>query len=240
MAVNSLTRALLAAALAGGAAVAVAQNADPHAGLQPLESVRAAAERGLRKELGPVSGVELNARALDPRLRLPACQAPLQTHAVAPRGSQARVLVKVDCASGNSWSLNVPVEIRRELTVFVLRRALARDEAVLPADVVAEKRVVPGLASPFISRAEDLAGRLARRPLTEGTALTVEALSPALLIHRGQDVTLAANAGGIEVRAPGRALADASARQRLRVQNLNSLKVVEGIAESGGVVRVSP
>ena len=238
MVVKSLTRALVVAALACGACVAGAVAQD--AGLQPLESVRAAAERGLRKELGQVSGVQLSARALDPRLRLPACQAPLETQAVAPRGSQARVLVKVGCVSGNSWSINVPVEIRRELTVFVLRRALARGEALVPADVVAEKRVVPGLAAPFISRTEDLAGRLARRPLTEGTALTVDALGPALLIHRGQDVTLAVNAGGIEVRAPGRAMADASARQRLRVQNLNSLKVVEGIAESDGVVRVSP
>jgi flagella basal body P-ring formation protein FlgA len=53
-------------------------------------------------------------------------------------------------------------------------------------------------------------------------------------------VTLASGTGGIEVRAPGRALADASANQRLRVQNLDSLKVVEGVAESTGVVRVSP
>ena len=49
-----------------------------------------------------------------------------------------------------------------------------------------------------------------------------------------------ASAGGIEVRAPGRALADASASQRLRVQNLASLKVIEGVAESDAVVRVTP
>ena len=52
-------------------------------------------------------------------------------------------------------------------------------------------------------------------------------------------MTLTASAGGIEVRAPGRALADAAANQRLRVQNLESLKVIEGVAESTGVVRVS-
>ena len=43
-----------------------------------------------------------------------------------------------------------------------------------------------------------------------------------------------------EVRAPGRALADDSASQRIRVQNLNSLKIVEGTAENDGVVRVTP
>jgi flagella basal body P-ring formation protein FlgA len=35
-------------------------------------------------------------------------------------------------------------------------------------------------------------------------------------------------------------MGDASARQRVRVQNLNSLKIVEGLAETENVVRVSP
>ena len=64
--------------------------------------------------------------------------------------------------------------------------------------------------------------------------MTADALAAALLIHRGQDVTLAAHAGGFEVRAPGLALADAAANQRVRVQNLNSLKIVEGVADTDG------
>jgi flagella basal body P-ring formation protein FlgA len=237
MSVNPLTRCIFAAALSCGAQQAVAQQA---VALQPLESIRGAAERALRAELPEIPGVELRAAALDSRLRLPACGSRLEAHATAPRGAQSRSLVRVACATGGTWSVNVPVEIRRELAVFVLRRAIARGDTVLAADVATQKRVVPGLAAPFITRLEDLNGRQTRRALTEGTALTADALLPALLIHRGQSVTLASGTGGIEVRAPGRALADASANQRLRVQNLDSLKVVEGVAESTGVVRVSP
>ena len=68
--------------------------------------------------------------------------------------------------------------------------------------------------------------------------MTADALDAALLIHRGQSVTLAARAGGFEVRAPGLAMADAAAEQRVRVRNLNSLKIVEGVADTEGVVRV--
>ena len=236
MSVNPLTRGLLAAALVGFALQAGAQDA---VALQSLETIRGTAERALRAELPKVAGVELRAAAPDSRLRLPACGSRLTTHTVAPRGSQSRVLVRVGCDSGAIWSVNVPVEVRREITVFVLRRSLGRGDALLAADVVAQKRVIAGLASPFVMRIEDLNGRHTRRPLSEGTALTADALAPALLIHRGQSVTLAASAGGIEVRAPGRALADATANQRLRVQNLESLKVVEGVAESTGVVRVT-
>ena len=237
MSVNPLTRGLLAAVLAGFALQAGAQDA---VALQSLETIRGAAERALRAD----AAGSRRRRAAPPRRSIPGCACrPVArsstTHTVAPRGSQSRVLVRVGCASGATWSVNVPVEVRREITVFVLRRSLGRGEALQAADVSAQKREIPGLASQFVMRLEDLNGRLTRRPLSEGTALTADALAPALLIHRGQSVTLTASAGGIEVRAPGRALADATANQRLRVQNLESLKVIEGVAESTGVVRVS-
>jgi flagellar basal body P-ring formation protein FlgA len=223
--------------LLGASLDARAQTAE----LQSLEAVRGAAERGLRRQIDArLAAVTLKAAALDARLRLPACPVALESFAQPPRGSQARALVRVSCASGTPWSLNVPVEIHRELDVLVLRRAVARGEILTAADVVAQKRVSMGLASPYVGRIEDLAGRMTRRPLPEGTPVTAEALSAALLIKRGQTVTLTASTGGIQVRAPGRALADAAASQRLRVQNLDSLKVVEGVAESDGVVRVSP
>ena len=87
---------------------------------------------------------------------------------------------------------------------------------------------------------DQLQGRLTRRALAEGSPLAADALSAALLIHRGQTVTLVAQTAGFEVRAPGKAMADAAAGQRVRVQNLRSLKVIEGLADSQGVVRVLP
>jgi flagella basal body P-ring formation protein FlgA len=246
MTVNSLTspaRAWLLAAMALPATLAMpaAAQVPPGPALQSLAEVQSAAERALRRQIGPqLSGVTLTAVALDARLRLPDCASPLETYAQSPRGNQARALVRVSCNSGAVWTLNVPVQIRRELDVLVLRRAVARGETLSAADVSAAKRVVNSLSSPYVARVEDLAGRTTRRPLPQGTPVTAEALSVALLIHRGQTVTLTATTAGFEVRAPGRALADAAASQRLRVQNLDSLKVVEGVAESDGVVRVTP
>ena len=226
-------------ALCCGAGLCEAQDASGAQEWHSLDAVRAAAERALRAQLDPgLRGVELSARTLDPRLKVRACGTKLDTRAMAPRGTQTRVLVQVSCP-GIPWSLNVPVDIRREFEVLVMRRPVARGESLAAADVSVQKRVLPGLASPFVGRVEDLRNRLARRPLAEGTAVTADALTAALLIKRGQTVTLTASLGGIEVRAPGLALADATARQRLRVQNLDSLKVVEGVAESDGVVRVT-
>jgi flagella basal body P-ring formation protein FlgA len=212
----------------------------PEDGIQPLAAVRRAAESAVRRELDPaLAGVTLSAAELDTRLRFAACPTSLDTMAMAPRGNQARVLVRVSCRAPANWNINVPVEIRRETSVLVLRRAMARGETIGAGDVNVQTRVLSGLASPYLSKVAELDGRVTRRPLPEGTAITAEAMNAALLIHRGQSVTLTWAMGGIEVRAPGVAMADAGANQRVRVQNLNSLKIVEGLADTDGVVRVS-
>ena len=212
----------------------------PDDGTQPLTAVQRAAESAVRRELDPaLTGVTLSATELDARLRLPACPTALDTSTTLPRGSQTRVLVRVSCKAPANWNINVPVDIRRETSVLVLRRAMARGERIDAADVNVQTRTLAGLASPYLSRVSDLDGRVTRRPLPEGTAITAEAMNAALLIHRGQSVTLTWAMAGIDVRAPGLAMADAAANQRVRVQNLNSLKIVEGVADTDGVVRVS-
>lgn len=209
-------------------------------GIHPLQGIRSAAEVAVRGVIDPaLTAVELKATSLDSRLRLPACGGKLDTFASAPRSGQSRVTVRVGCPAP-AWTLNVPVEVRRTHTVLVMQRAVARGETVAAGDVIAQTRVLPGLASPFVARVEDLGGRLTRRPIPAGTALQADALEAALLIKRGQQVTLVAQTAGFEVRAPGKAMADASAGRRVRVQNLNSLKIVEGLAETDSVVRVSP
>jgi len=207
---------------------------------QPLHAVRSAAVAALRRQLdSSMTGVIFEAAELDPRLRLTACPTPLAVNATLPRGTQSRTMVRVACKGTVFWSVNVPVDIHRKTDVLVMRRAVGRGENISAADVLAQSRLIPGLTSPYVTRPADLAGRLTRRPIPEGTAVTADALDAALLIHRGQSVVLAARAGGLEVRAPGVALADAAAEQRVRVRNLNSLKVIEGVADTAGVVRVN-
>jgi flagella basal body P-ring formation protein FlgA len=235
MSVKQLTLALCAM-LAMNATAGVPTDAP----IQSHAEIRAAAVRGLRAVIDPsLPGVELEPAALDARLRLAPCQTALEAFVAVPRHQQSRLPVRVSCRSP-SWTMHVPVEIRRRHSVLVLRRAVARGEQIAAADVNVQTRPLPGLGSPYLASPDQLAGRLARRPLAEGTPVPADALSAALLIHRGQAVTLLANANGFEVRAPGRAMADAVAQQRVRVQNLNSLKIVEGVADNGGVVRVLP
>jgi flagella basal body P-ring formation protein FlgA len=81
-------------------------------------------------------------------------------------------------------------------------------------------------------------GRTAARPISGGTILSNQQLVASKAVLRGQTVTLVADAGGMSVRMAGRALSDGMVNQRVRVQNLSSGKIVEGIARSEQVVEI--
>lgn len=204
---------------------------------QTLDSIRSAAEAFVRANL-PNGKHYVTAAALDPRLRLQACSAPLEAFSNQSNTLSARVTVGVRCAAPAQWTLYVPVTVETEVSVLVLRRALARRAPITIADVEPQVRRLPGHAAQFITDTASLQGHRLRRALPAGTALTVDALAPDILVRRGQQVTLIAQAGGVEIRAQGQALSEGGIQDRVRVQNVTSLKVVEGVVESDSVVRV--
>jgi flagella basal body P-ring formation protein FlgA len=208
--------------------------------LQAPEDIRKAAEDFLVTRLTtPEDGqVFASAEALDPRLRLKQCDSPLT--GVMPAGGRigARATVGVQCAKPR-WTVYVSVRVETELPVLVLRRALDRNSPLSEADVDRTTMRVPGLSASYISSVEQLAGRHLRRESMPGTPLTVDLLIEDVLVRHGQRVTLVASAGGLEVRAPGEAIADAGPTGRVRVLNLTSRRIVEGQVETRDVVRVS-
>lgn len=220
------------------AIVCFATSGQAFANVHSLDAIKATAEEFVRSHLpGGKSKHFVSAANLDPRLRLQQCQSELEAFShTAEIG--ARTTVGVRCTAGTAWTLYVPVTVEVEVPVLVLRRALARRARVTLADVEPQVRRLPGSASNFITDIASLQGHRLKRALPAGSAITVDALAPDILVRRGQQVTLIAAVNGVEIRAQGQALTEGGAQERVRVQNVNSRKVVEGIVESDNVVRV--
>ena len=216
------------------------------AGAQSLQSIQAAAEKHVLKEIPAPSvpgsdnrpTVLATAGALDSRLRLEECGKELRTFLPPGARIQMRVTVGVSCSTGSGWTVYVPVNVESEAAVLVLREGANRDAHLTIADVEIRRQRLPGLSSFYISDATSLRGRHVKRSIPAGTLLTTDILVPDLLVRRGQQVMLISNTSGIEVRAAGKALSEGGASDRVKVQNLGSLRVIEGVVESADTVRV--
>jgi flagellar basal body P-ring formation protein FlgA len=176
---------------------------------------------------------------IDSRLRLARCGSALSAQLPPGTNLTARATVDVSCAGPVHWSVYVPVVIESRIAVLVLKHAVARLSHLTADDVTLETRRMAGTVTAYLGSVSELAGRTVRRPLPLGTALSVEMFDADTVIHRGQEVTLVAGGGAIEIRATGRAMTDAPAGARIQVQNLSSMTVVEGVVESADVVRVA-
>lgn len=227
---------LLAAGMLIGAASSHAQ------AVQEPASIARAAENFVRSQIptNPKSETLVRATELDARLRLAQCPTPLQASWSPGSTPAARTTVAIACRQGATWRVNVPVTIRSRLTVLVLRAPAGRGQALTAADVSTRSVDVDGLAHLYIQTLDELAGRHLARSAPAGVPLPANWFAADKLVKRGQEVMLVASAAGVQIRAPGRALSDGGARERVRVQNLSSLKIVEGVVENGSEVRVTP
>ena len=240
--VSTFRRRTRALACAAGAALAALSASAGAAVTAPesLAAIRAAAEDFVRHQVpaGAVH-VHVSAEALDTRLRLEHCATPLNTSLNAGAELHARTAVRVSCDSA-PWSVFVPVTLESEVPVLVLRESAGRGARLSSAQVSPETRRMAGLPAAYVSDVGVLARHTLTRPLTAGTVLTADALLPDYIIRQGQQVTLVAAASGIEVRALGKALEDGREGARVRVQNLASLKVVQGVVSPAGIIEITP
>lgn len=234
--------AVIALAAVAALAAAPRARAEPQraSGVEPVEAIRAAAVAFVRSQLSrDATLAEVSANALDGRLRLARCASRLEAEPTGGAGALARLTVAVSCPGPVHWRIYVPVTVVRRQSVLVLRHAVARESELTADDVTVEMRRTTGFAQAYLSSPTELRGRTVLRTLAAGTTLTADMLTADVIIHRGQEVTLIARTGGIEVRAPGRALEDAPAGARIKVANASSNKVVEGLAETADTVIVA-
>lgn len=233
----------VAALLCGALCLGGAANASPAAAaaIQPLASLRSAAEDFVRSQMpAGQAGIVVSAGRLDPRLRLARCGGPLETSFISGARLQAQVSVAVGCRVAATWTVYVPVTVQSRIRVWALRAPHVQGTRLGASDIVAETRLVSGLAVGYVTDASELAHATLRHPLPAGAVLTSADLLPDFMVHQGEQVTLVAAIDGVQVRAAGLALQDGRQDALVRVQNASSSKVVQGVVKSDRVVAVTP
>lgn len=175
---------------------------------------------------------------IESRLAFDKCSRPVRPVVSSPQHMKDRVMIELRCQDAKPWHLYVPVRIVATSPVAVAVHAIVAGTVIKAADLKVEEHDVSELPLGFLDDPAIAVGLIAGRPIAGGAYLTNQQLTAPKVVERGQSVTLLADAGGISVRMAGRALSDGLMNQRVRVQNLSSGKIVEGIARSEQVVEI--
>lgn len=208
---------------------------------QDHAAIRAAAAQTVRAQWGVDGGrVDAVADELDQRVRLAACNEPLQVTVPFTNKNRraSRVTTEVRCRGSQPWKIYVPVRLAVFQPVVVAKRALPRDSLLTGDDISLAETDIGRLDYGFLSSPADAIGHRLRRPLAAGDVLTPANLETPALIQRGQRVTLEARSGGLTVRMAGVAKTEGIRGQIIEVENLGSGRDVQAIVRSAKSVEV--
>jgi flagella basal body P-ring formation protein FlgA len=151
---------------------------------------------------------------------------------------QDRATVELRCPDPKPWHLYVQIRVIGTSSVAVAAHAIVAGSVLTAKDMRVEQHDISELPVGYLDDPAIAVGLTASRPISGGAFLTNQQLLAAKAVQRGQTVTLVADVGGMSVRTSGKALNDGLVNQRVRVENLSSGKIVEGIARSEQVVEI--
>lgn len=176
---------------------------------------------------------------LDSRLRLQACNT--EVEAFLPRGqvSLGHQTVGVKCSGDTPWTVYVPVNVKLMQAVVVASRPLPAKHILTEQDLAVRMVDVSRLRQTYVSDKVLLTGQQLKHSMSVGAVIGQNNVKPEKIIRRGEMITLVAEAGSMQVKMNGTALSDAILGQKIRVKNSSSKRVVEGIVQAPGLVKVS-
>ena len=208
---------------------------------QDHEAIREAALGFLKAEAARAheGRTEVRIGRLDSRLKLAECGQPLEA-ALAPGAKLlGSTSIQVRCPGPTAWSIYITGQVAVFGKVLTAAQPLPRGTMLESGMLKLVEYDLSKAPFGYFRRPEEVNGMLLARPLKAGAIITPRVLKARRLIRRGQQVTLVARRGGLAVKMKGKAMADGARGEVIRVQAVNSRRIVEGEVLAPGVVKVT-
>ncbi len=208
--------------------------------LQPHASIREAAEQHIveRSDTYPTPPVVKSGR-LDNRLRLAACELPLETFTPNNRQKMGKITVGVRCTGKKPWTLYVPVTVAVMLPVVITTTELQRGDLIRQEDLRLEERDISRLHRGYLESLDKAIGKSVKQSIHHNQIITPSKISSPRAIKRNSRVTIISNSSAIQVRMTGIALENGSIGERIRVRNQSSKREIDAQIVAPGVVQVA-
>lgn len=175
---------------------------------------------------------------LDSRLRLTACDKPLDIFQPYDNHNLQTRLMGVKCSGTQPWRIYIPVKIQLYQPIVVSAIPLTKGIALNVSDLRLEERDIAQLRQGFFSDLSQLDGKVLKQSVMAGKAIAPTMLSEPIAVKRGQLVDIMAIKDTLQVRMSGIALQKGSVGDIISVRNKSSKRVVEGEVTTKGVVQI--
>jgi flagella basal body P-ring formation protein FlgA len=123
--------------------------------------------------------------------------------------------------------------------VPVLKRQVVSGEVITADDIDFIKQPEKHLRKNTITDTKELIGKSPKRIISANRAVRMEEIASPAILTKGMHITMIYRSRNLEIKTLGEALDNGAKGDVIRVRNIASKSVVDGVVESGDRVRVS-
>ncbi len=206
--------------------------------IQSIFSIQEAIEQYISTHLATNTDYKIRHDRLDRRLTLSLCNKPLEIINLIGTLQPGRNSIGVKCNGEKRWIIYTSVSISVYQDVIVLTHPLRRGDIFNASALQLARKEISTLRSGFFSTAEHILNQQATRNLSAGTVITQSHYTKAKLIKRGDRVYITTRLPHLHISMAGIAMMDGAKGQNIRVKNLTSQQIVQGVVTSPGQIVV--
>ncbi|MCP4126171.1 MAG: flagellar basal body P-ring formation protein FlgA [Gammaproteobacteria bacterium] len=208
--------------------------------IQSHDSIMEAARRHILDHSSDYpSPPQVSAGRLDSRLRLAACDQPLESYTPQGRRRMGKITVGIRCNGTHPWSMFVPVTVKVMTQVVVARDSLPRGAVIGEGDIGLEQRDISRLHRGYLEKKTAVLGKKLRQRIRQHQVITPSQLDSPHAIKRNNRVTILASSKALKIRVTGKALQNGSLGELIRVRNESSKKELDARIIAPGIVEVA-
>lgn len=151
---------------------------------------------------------------------------------------KSRLVVKAECSYPKAWKQHIPIQVSIHYPIVTAQQPLQRGETIAEAKLILKPVDILTLHDGFFDKIGDVLGQITKQPIDAGRWLSPRNIEAPKLIKRGEFVSVFTHRPGFEVKTQGKALGDGSLGAKIKVENLNSKQIIEGIVTAPQKVEV--
>lgn len=176
--------------------------------------------------------MEVTVGALDPRLKLAACD---QVEPYLPPGVRlwGKTRLGLKCVQGPSkWNVFLPITVKAFGPAWVVKGTVAQGVTLTASDAMPVEVDWAEFNSPIVAQHSDWVGQTTTRQLSTGQALRQDMVKPAQVFQAGAQVRVVAQGSGFEIVTSAQAVSSGSVGQSARVRMDNGRVMVGQVIDN--------
>lgn len=162
----------------------------------------------------------------DRRLNLAACQQDIAFSLQDTAGPGGNVTLNCQCKDSPGWAVHLSAQVDIYRPLPVAAKSIGRGSLIDLADIRMETRNISQMSEESLLETSQISGKAAKRIINVGDVIRPSLLDQPKAISRGENVTITAKSGSIQVVMQGTAMTDGKLGQQIRVKNNQSERII--------------